>query len=111
MSLQLFGLLISLMVEVPVVLILPRLLRWEACRSRLWLLAPGVTLLTHPLAWSSNSALLQITPLLRLTGIELAVVAVEGLILGRWGGLGVRRGMLLALLANAASFLLGLVML
>ena len=111
MSLQLFGLLISLLVETPVVLAVPRLLHWASHRQRLWLLAPGVTLLTHPLAWGVNMELIHLSPLLRLPAIELAVVAIEGLILGLLGGLGIRRGAALSLTANASSFLLGLVML
>ncbi len=108
MSPQLVALLLSLGVEVPILLALVRWRAWPCDWRRLLLLAPGVTLLTHPFAWALNEDLAQVAMLPRLAFIELAVVLIEGLILGHWARLGVARGFQLALLANAASFLAGL---
>ncbi len=105
---QLVGLLLSLVVEVPLVLGLVRWFKWPCNWRRLLLLAPGVTLLTHPFAWALNEDLAHVAMIPRLAFIELAVLLIEGLILGHWGQLGMARGFQVALAANLASFLIGL---
>lgn len=105
---QLTGLLISLAVEVPLVLGILRWRRWPCHWRRMLLLAPGVTLLTHPFAWTLNEDLAHVAQVPRMAFIELAVVLIEGLILGHWGKLDFARAFALAVLANACSFAVGL---
>ena len=110
MSDQLVGLLVSLGVEVPVAVALIKLAGFEVPDwRRLLLVLPGVTLLTHPFAWGLNEELWQWSPVLRLAFIELVVVFIEGLIIGHWGKVGFRAGYAVALVANALSFAVGLV--
>ena len=109
MSDQLVGLLLSLAIEVPLVVVLVRLAGWEVDWRRLALVLPGVTLLTHPFAWTLNEDWMHWDPVLRLAVIEASVVFIEGLILGHWGRMGWRNGFAAALAANTTSFLVGLV--
>jgi len=108
---QLLALLISLAVEVPVAVGLVKLARFEVQNwRRLLLVLPAVTLLTHPFAWTVNQDLFHWDPYARLALIEASVVLIEGLIIGHWGKLGFKAGFTVALVANALSFAVGLVL-
>lgn len=108
---QLEALLLSLMVEVPVV----ALLAWRFAGARGSRLAPvalaavAATLLTHPIAWWLNTAGLRGMPFAtRAAVIEAGVVVAEGgllmVLLGwRW-----RRSVGVSALANAVSFAVGI---
>ncbi|MCP4809329.1 MAG: hypothetical protein GY913_11875 [Proteobacteria bacterium] len=113
MSPQVQGLLLSLAIEVPVVIALVKIAGWDKAEGgvdwrRLALVLPGVTLLTHPFAWTLNEDLMGWDPVARLAVIEVAVTVIEGIILAHWGRLGWRNGFAASLAANATSFLLGL---
>ncbi|MCE9635185.1 MAG: hypothetical protein K8T90_05705 [Planctomycetes bacterium] len=102
--------LLTLAIELPIVV---GAVRWTraAPTGLAWtlVLALGANAVTHPLLWLADAALrphLALAP--RWTVLELAVVAVEGTIYAA-AGLGARRGAAVALAANAASFVAGLV--
>lgn len=101
--------LVTLAIEVPIVVAGAALARTP--RTLLWwitFVALGANAFTHPLLWLADAALqpnLALAP--RWTLLEVAVVAVEGTAYA-FADLGVRRGVLLSLAANAASFLAGL---
>ena len=103
---QTTALLLTLLIEVPIVAGVAWACGWA--RKRLgWLalVAVGATLVTHPLLWLSQSALGGLTGLVIA---ELVVALVEGAALAWGAGIGVRRGVVLSLLANGASFGTGL---
>lgn len=107
------AMLISLGLEVPCVLGLGWARRWMP-RTQVsgWALAAiAATLITHPFAWDfSTIHTPDLTPEGKAMRIEAAVVVVESLIYT----IGLRvpplRGFLLALVANAVSFGLGLLL-
>ncbi|GMV39680.1 MAG: hypothetical protein AMXMBFR64_13960 [Myxococcales bacterium] len=97
---------LSLVVEVPVVLAVAR----RACSAvRLALIAVAATLVTHPFAWLANGWIpLPFAP--RAALIEASVVVAEAVIYGRLVPLGAPRAALASVMANAASFAVGLVL-
>ena len=105
--------LITCLVEVPLVVALVRGLGWRAERAPGVLLMAWLLQLTHPLLW-----LVGPTGIWQVVAAELAVVAVEGAALTWWATsrAGVtrswrtlERAALIAVIANAASLLAGLV--
>jgi hypothetical protein len=106
---QYIALLISLIVEIPVVLIL---LRQLSSLDFFWLviLACGATMLTHPIAWESNQILIPYTSFpVRSTLIESFVVLVEGVLYWVVLKLQCQQGLFVSFVANVASFVTGLI--
>jgi hypothetical protein len=105
------ALLLTLALEVPLVLALVAWRRW-APPGRLWIVAlaaVGATLLTHPLLWLLDPAILPAWPGGRRFLLpEVAIVLLEGAVYAWPLGLGWRRGLLLSALANALSYGAGL---
>ena len=103
---QTTALLLTLLIEVPIVVGIARLRRWlPGGLGLLALVAVGATLMTHPLLWMGQQHLGG------LTGIVLAEVAIacaEGATYALAAGLGWRRGLAVSFLANGASFGAGL---
>ena len=113
---QIQALALSVGIEAPVALLLIALMRrGTATPKDLWtryvLIAIGVTLLTHPFAWTLNEDLAHVGMVPRLAFIEGVVVFIEGLIYGHWGKLGMPRGFAVSAATNALSFGVGLVLL
>lgn len=109
---QLLALLISLVIELPVVLIILAMIRQLSSIKDIYnalILACLATLITHPLAWEINQILMPYLGFsLRVGLIEIAVVIAEGVLYTFFLNLGWRIGLLLSLIANATSFLGGL---
>ena len=111
---QLQALLLSILIEVPVVLALARALGglervgWR----RLVVVGCAATLLTHPFAWHGFSVLRDVvSPYpLRALVIEGGVAVVEGLLYGTVGRMGLARGQALGWASNAVSYGIGLVL-
>lgn len=111
---QLGGLLLSLLVEVPIVV---AGLRAGVRRNRpetpplprVLALALGATLMTHPLAWSTNETLANGGwPMLeRLVLIELLVVLAEAAVFVVVARVSIVRAFAVAAIANAMSFGVG----
>ena len=107
---QLQALGLTLLFEVPLVVLVVLLARWPAERGRLVLVSLACSLLTHPFAWHGIRAARALIPEFwprALVG-EVLVALVEGLLYAKLARLGWGRGMLLGFLANAWSFGLGL---
>jgi hypothetical protein len=112
---------ISLALEAPLVVILgvagPRLPWWRSPQHPMtwttWLrLGVAATLITHPFAWWLNSDALRgvLTLWPRMLTIEFGVTLIEALLFTWAGGWHTwRHGLIVASLANATSFGLGLV--
>jgi hypothetical protein len=107
---QLQALLLSIALEVPVVLLLARLLGVEAPLPRLLLTACAATLVTHPFAWHGFRELSGLFPnyWVKAGVIEGAVAVVEGLLYWRVAGAGFGRGQALGWTSNAFSYGVGL---
>ncbi|MEC7948704.1 MAG: hypothetical protein VX265_14150 [Myxococcota bacterium] len=109
------ALLVSLLLEVPLVLVIAVGLGWSRGRrsvSRLVLVSLAATLVTHPLAWMSFQALAPVAGYWpRVLLIEGGVALAEGWLYVRFAALGRRRGLLLGVLANAFSYGTGLLVL
>jgi hypothetical protein len=113
---QVQALALSIGIEAPVALLLIALMRRGTDTQKdLWtryvLIAVGVTLLTHPFAWTLNEDLAHVGMVPRLALIEGLVVFIEGLIYGHWGKLGMLRGFAISAATNALSFGVGLFLL
>ncbi len=109
---QPIALLLSLIIEVPAVLLFSCITEPMSRKEQLLLimLACAATMLTHPFAWESDAMLVPyLTFPLRVTIIESAVIVIEGTLYALLSDLGWRRGMVASALANAGSFFLGLV--
>jgi len=113
---QLHALALTLLLEG---LVAAGLLRWWGQRGWAWgrtvAIVLAASLLTHPLAWQANRSWLRGLPFpVRAAIIEVTVVLVEAVIVWRAsqlvaaGRLSLGRALVLALLANAASFGYGL---
>lgn len=106
---QLEALALTLVVELAVALAFAR--GWGmAPRALGWLAAAVVaaSLLTHPLAWWSNGALMpHLTFWPRAALIEVGVAVAETAVLGLAGVLSWRRAAVVAWVMNAVSFGLG----
>lgn len=106
---QWMALLLSLAVEIPCVLLLSRLLRPRPGLPRTAAVAATATLLTHPLAYQLTLLLRPLMPFVwRAAVIEGAVVLVEGALFAKVGEMGWKKGLAVALVANALSFAVGL---
>ncbi len=99
------ALLLSILIEVPVVVLATRQRRLE-----LLLVAVGATLVTHPFAWHGAQALLarDVPFVVVFVVVEVAVVAVEGALYAGAARLGWRRGLVVSFAANAVSAGVGL---
>ncbi len=114
---QLAALSLTLAVEVPAALLLLWVQRWterarEHVRRAALVVAAG-TLLTHPLAWWAShhgvDALGMSRPpwAVKAAVIEAAVIAVEAVVVARFLPLSWGRALLVATVANVASFSVG----
>ena len=110
---QAVALLLSVLLELPVVFALVLLLRWvpRAQLGRLALVGAAVTLLTHPFAWHGFPFLREAIPSYwpRAFVIEGGVAVVEGLLYAWLMRLPVWKGQVLGWAANGFSYGLGLV--
>jgi hypothetical protein len=107
------ALLLSLLLELPLVLAISALLAWvpRARLGHLLLVGASATLLTHPFAWHGFGIIRGLVPdyWARAVLIEGGVAVVEGLLYSRLMTVGWARGQVLGWVANAFSFGLGLV--
>lgn len=111
---QLWALILSLLIELPVVLVLG----WVLAPSgpitwrRLAAVGCAATLITHPFAWHGLTALQVWLPAYwpRALLLECAVALAEGLLFARAADLGLLRGQLISWTTNAASFGVGLLL-
>ncbi|MFN6534991.1 MAG: hypothetical protein RM021_001280 [Nostoc sp. EkiNYC01] len=109
---HLLALLISWGIEIPVVLITfvstqQLCSRRDICNA--FILASTATLFTHPLAWESNQILIPYIEFpLRVALIESFVVILEGILYALILKLGWQKGLFLSIIANATSFVGGL---
>jgi len=101
---------VSILIEAPIVLLLSRLSSSKDSAVLVGLVAVAATLITHPFAWWGNVAF---SPLLswipRIAFIETGVFIVEGVVFAIGVGWSVRKGLLLSFLANLTSTLFGIV--
>jgi hypothetical protein len=106
------ALLLSVAIEAPIAWLVVRLTRWPS-RGPLQaaLAAATATAVTHPQLWA---AVLWLTPRFGWQSVSLAgevvVVIVEGLLIAWMAGLSLRHAMLVSLVANGASFAVGLLL-
>lgn len=110
---QFIALLISLAIEIPIILLLTHCLqRFSSFVELLAMssLACGVTLLTHPLAWTSNQVILfyLLSPV-RIIIIEAFVILIEGCLYAQVLDLGWKKGLYLSSVANLVGYLGGVV--
>jgi hypothetical protein len=104
---QVHALILTLAVEVPVALLL--LARWAPAGHAVLAVA-GVSLLTHPIAWWASTVGLRSWSFpARAAAIEVAVVAVEAVILAWTLRLAAPRALAVAAAMNAASFAVGII--
>ena len=110
---QLQALLLSLMLELPVVFLCVGVGRWlpRTGWRRLVIVGLAATLVSHPFAWAGFGVLRPVLPSfwLRALLIEGAVALFEGVLYARVARLGWLRGLAVGLAANAWSFGVGLV--
>jgi hypothetical protein len=98
--------LLTTVVEAPIVALLLR--RWEPSRPRLVALVGFANLASHPAVWFVFSQLLDIGTPAYLFVVEGWAVACEALFYGvAVRGLPVRWAIVISLVANAVSFLVG----
>lgn len=109
---QLFALLISWSIEVPVVLMtLAKTQKFSSYRDiyTVSIVACLATLFTHPLAWESNQTLIPYMAFpLRIAAIEGCVAIAEGIVYAILFQLDWQKSFLLSLFANGSSCLIGL---
>lgn len=109
---QVFALLLTLLVEMPLAAGLGALMGKRGVKElgRMGAIALAATLVTHPLAWWTNRLLvLHASFAVRALLIELSVVLVEGLLFAWLARLGLLKGLVVAALTNGVSFGVGLV--
>ena len=107
---QTTALLLTLAIEVPVATALVAAARWAPGRlGTVAAVAVGASLFTHPLLWMAQEAGL-IRGMAGVVAAELAVAAVEAAAYAWAAGIGLRRGAVVSLVANAASFATGLLL-
>jgi hypothetical protein len=105
---QTTALLLTLLIEVPIVVGIARLRRWlPGGLGLLALVAVGATLMTHPLLWMWQAQLGGMTGIVLA---EVAIALVEGVAYAWGAGLGWWRGLVVSLVANGASFGTGLLL-
>jgi hypothetical protein len=106
------ALLLSAAIEAPIAWLLVRLTRWPSRGPLHAGLASAVaTAVAHPQLWTM---VIWLTPRfgwvpVTLAG-EAAVVVVEGLLIAWMAGLNLRHAVLVSLVANGSSFLVGLLL-
>ncbi|AKG21592.1 hypothetical protein [Calothrix sp. 336/3] len=109
---QLLALLISWVIEIPVVLITLAKTQQFSSRGDIYntsIIAFAATLFTHPLAWESNQILTHYMDFpLRVTLIEIFVAIAEGIIYTIILKLAWQKGLFLSIIANGTSFFGGL---
>ena len=103
------ALLLTLCVEVPIVLFWvrrtePQQFDWR----RVAAVAAAATLLTHPLVWHTNNALVAWPFAARAAVVETFAVVAEAVIYWRFLGHSPPRAGMLSLVANGLSFSIGL---
>lgn len=102
--------LLTLAIEVPVATALVAAARWAPGRlGSVAAVALGASLLTHPLLWMAQGAGL-LPGMAAIAIAEVAVTAVEAAAYAWCAGLGPRRGAVVSLAANTASFATGLLL-
>jgi hypothetical protein len=98
---------LTLVVEAPVVALLLR--RWEPSRPRLLVLIVFANLASHPAVWFVFSQLLDIGTQDYVLAVEAWAIASEALFYSAAiRGLPVRQAIVASLVANTASYLVGL---
>ena len=110
---QLEALALTLVVELAVVAAFAIGLRFwpRPAWPRALAIAAAASLLSHPFAWWANTVALVTIPFHeRAAIIELAVVGAEAILYAVAAGLSWPRAVVVALVANAASFGVGLVL-
>ncbi len=111
---QMGALVFSLLIELPVVLVLGRVLTLSSpiAWRRLVGLGCAATLITHPFAWHGVTLLQDWLPAYwsRAVVLECAVAVAEGTLYAQAAPLGYLRGHLVSWTANAASFGMGLLL-
>ena len=104
------ALVISAAVEAPVAFLIVVLTKWP-CRGawHVGLASAVATAVTHPQLWSAALwAYQRYSYWQTITVLEAAVVVVEGLLIAWMAALKLSRAMLVSLIANSASLLIGL---
>ena len=103
------ALLLTLAVEVPIVLFWVRRTEPETFDwPRVAAVAAAATLLTHPLVWYTNNALIAWPFVARAAVVETFAVVAEAVVYWRFLAQPLRRAALLSLVANGISFSIGL---
>jgi hypothetical protein len=101
---------LSIAIEAP----LAWLVAWRAGWPARWHVAAAsavATAVTHPQLWAAAlSAYARFPPLPALFALEAIVVLVEGALIAWMARLAIRQAMLVSLIANAGSMLLGLLL-
>ncbi|BAY82830.1 hypothetical protein NIES267_23150 [Calothrix parasitica NIES-267] len=107
------ALLISLAIEIPIILLLTHFLQRFSSLVELlamFALACGATLLTHPLAWTSNLVMIYNLEFpARIIIIEAIVFFIEGFLYAQVLDLGWKKGLYLSFIANLASYCVGMI--
>jgi len=109
---QLEALVLTLVIELAVVAVFATALRFwpRPAWPRAFMVAAAASLLSHPWAWWANTSALVMLPFLeRAAVIEIGVVAAETMLYALVAGLSWGRALVVATVANATSFALGLV--
>lgn len=106
---QLLALALTLSLEIPMALLVRR---WRKIADPAWrfaLVAASTSLISHPLVWPLVTTWLQPAPFWQRTLVgEPIAVAIETLIYWKLTSATLRQAFLMALLANAVSFGVGL---
>lgn len=109
---QLTALLLSLLIEVPLVMVLFWWIRRPLKTTeafRCLLISVAATLVTHPIAWWLMKTL-SIPSLVKFLGIEAGVFLLEGIIYFYFTPLSLKRSMFMSFVANAASAGIGYIL-
>ncbi|MEL6459722.1 MAG: hypothetical protein AAFQ91_15945 [Cyanobacteria bacterium J06621_15] len=110
---QFIALLISLAIEIPIILLLTHFLQRFSSSVELlamFALACGATLLTHPLAWTSNQVMIyNLAFPVRIIIIEAIVIFIEGFLYSQVLDLNWKKGLYLSFIANLASYCVGMI--
>ena len=110
---QFIALLISLAIEVPIVLLLAHYLKRFSSFTELvamFALACGATLLTHPIAWTSNQIIMfyLLSPV-KVIIIEATVIFIEGFLYSQVLYFGWKKGFCVSIIANTVSYCSGVI--
>ena len=110
---QFIALLVSLAIEIPIILLLIHFLQRFSSSVELlamFALACGATLLTHPLAWTSNQMMIyNLAFPVRIIIIEAIVIFIEGFLYSQVLDLNWKIGLYLSFIANLASYCVGMI--